>query len=281
MNNLTIPNPESLKQKKQNIKEQGIKKIHILADFDRTLTKAIVNGERVPSTISCLRNGDYISEDYAKKAHELANKYYPIEIDTQVPFEEKKQKMLEWWEAHFDLLIKSGLNKNHLKRIIKEGKIQFREGVLEFIDFLYEKNIPLIIISSSALGETIQMFLEKENRFYKNIHIITNFYKWDENENAIEIKKPIIHVANKEEIVIQKYPFFDIIKNRKNVILLGDNIEDVGMVKGFEYDNLIKIGFLNENIEEALEKYKKNFDAIITNEGNFEFVNKLIREIVK
>jgi len=63
--------------------------------------------------------------------------------------------------------------------------------------------------------------------------------------------------------------------------LLGDNLEDIGMVDGFEYDNLLKIGFLNENIEENLENYKKAFDIVILNDGSMEFVNNLLKEIIK
>ncbi len=276
MNNLIIPNPQDLEQKKQTIKEQGADKIHVLADFDRTLTKGTVNGEKIPSVISILRNGDYISKDYAKKAHELAEKYYPIEIDPTIPLEDKKGKMLEWWQAHFDLLIKSGLNKKHLRAIIEEDKIQFRDGVINFIDFLNKKNIPLIIISSSGVGDTIQMFLEKENKLYNNIHIITNTYEWDENGTAIKVKEPIIHVANKEETEVNMPE----VKGKTNVFLLGDGIGDVKMIEGFEYNVLIKIGFLNEKIEESLGQYKENFDVVITNDGDFGFVNKLMREII-
>ena len=53
----------------------------------------------------------------------------------------KKEKMNEWWTKHFDLLIKSGLNKKHLERVINEGKIQFREGVPEFLNFLHKNEI--------------------------------------------------------------------------------------------------------------------------------------------
>ena len=82
---------------------------------------------------------------------------------------------------------------------------------------------------------------------------------------------------NKDETMVKDFPeIFEAVKNRKNVILLGDNIEDVAMIDGFEYENLIKIGFLNENVEGNLELYKNNFDVIVINDGSFEFINNLI-----
>jgi hypothetical protein len=61
---------------------------------------------------------------------------------------------------------------------------------------------------------------------------------------------------------------------------LGDGVNDIDMIEGFDYDNLIKIGFLNENVEENLPEVKKNFDVIILNDGNMDFVNNLLKEIV-
>ena len=277
-----VVNQKDFDSKKAKMLEAGKVKLHILADFDRTLTKAFVNGESTPSVISELRKGDYISKEYAKKAQELADKYHPIEVDPNLSVEKKKKAMNEWWTKHFGLLIESGLNKRHIQQIIDKGKIQFRNGASEFLDLLYKNNIPLIIISSSGLGgDSIEMFLEKEGKRYSNIDIISNNYIWDENGNARGVKKPIIHVMNKDETVLRDYSFFENIKHRKNVILLGDSLGDIGMIEGFDYQNLIKIGFLNEDPEKQIAGYKKVFDVIIIHDGNFEFVNNLIKEFLK
>ena len=66
------------------------------------------------------------------------------------------------------------------------------------------------------------------------------------------------------------------IKDRKNVILLGDNIEDIAMIEGFDYNNLLKIGFLNYEVEKNLDKFKQDFDVLVLNDGEMDFVNDLI-----
>jgi len=282
MTSIVITDSEKLEKTKKIILEQGKEKIHVLADFDRTLTKAFVNDRKIPSIISVLRDEDYLSEEYSEKAKALANKYHPIEIDSSISMEEKKKAMQEWWTQHFNLLIKSGLNKKHLEEVIKDGNIQFRKGTTEFLDFLYENKIPLIIMSSTGLGgDSISMYLKKQGKLYDNVHIVSNSYEWDSKGNAVSFKEPIIHVMNKDETAIKDYKVFDLIKNRKNVLLLGDSLGDVGMITGFDYDNLIKIGFLNDKIEENLEKYKENFDIILLNDTNFDYVNKLVKEIIK
>lgn len=276
-----IINRKDLAKIKDEIRKGGANQLHVLADFDRTLTKAFVEGEKTPSIISELRSKNYLSEVYSKKAHELFERYHPIEIDLNIPKKEKNEKMYEWWKKHFELLIESGLNKTHLEKIIENGKIQFRKGTEEFLDFLHEKNIPLVIISSAGLGkESISMFLERQKRLYNNIYIISNEYEWDKSGNAVAVKEPIIHCMNKSEVSVKKLPIYQDLKKRKNILLLGDNLEDIGMVEGFDYNNLIKIGFLNENIGENLEQYKKNFDLLILYDGTFGYVNKLLKEII-
>ncbi len=279
VNEVIIANEESLEEKKKKILEDGADKFHVLADFDRTLTKAFFNEKKANTIISHLRNGNYLTEGYAKKAHELFDKYHPIEIATDVKDEEKSKKMNEWWNAHFDLLIKSGLNKSDLEKVVNDESLEFREGVVEFLKFLKEKNILLVILSSSGVGDTIPMYLEKEGILYNNIHIISNLYKWDGEENAIGVHEPIIHVMNKSEISVKNLPIYGELLKRKNVLLIGDSLGDLGMIEGFDYDNLVSVGFLNESVEENLERYKKNFDVVITDDGSFDWINKFVGEL--
>ena len=282
MEEVIISNP-NIEKIKLAIKKGGIDNLHILADFDRTLIKAFVGGENVPSLISVLYNQNYLTPEYGPKAQELHKKYHKIELDPKIPKAEKKKAMLEWWTLHFDLLIKSGLNKKDLEKIVNSDKIKFREGFSEFIDFLKKYNIPLVIMSSSGLGgDSIKMCLEREKKLYNNIFIISNSFEWDKNGKAVSVKQPIIYGMNKDETMVQDYPeVFEQIKGRKNVVLLGDSLDDVGMVAGFNYENLIKIGFLNDKVEESLESYKRTFDVVILNDGSLDFVNELLKELIK
>lgn len=276
--NIIISNSYELEEKKKKVLEAGADNFHVLADFDRTLTRAFVGRKKVPSIISVLRDYDYLDEDYSKKSKALAEHYGKIEMDNSINDKEKKKAMNKWWTKHFDLLIEKKLNKKHLEKVVNDDNIKFREEVPEFLDFLKKKNIPLVIMSSSGLGDAIPMYLEKEGMLYDNIHVISNLYKWDSKGNAIGIKQPIIHSMNKDEASIKELFIYTSLLKRKNVLLLGDSLGDLGMIKGFNYNNLISVGFLNEKIEESLDKYKKNFDVVITNDGDFSFVNNFLRE---
>ncbi len=283
MNNIIIPNSERIEEIKNNMKSEGVDKIHILADFDRTLTYSTQkNGEKIPSIISVLRDNDYLSQEYSVQAKALFAKYHPIEINPEISIQEKREAMREWWELHNKLLIQSGINRKDLERIVDSGIVRLREGAKELLDYTNQKGIPVVIMSSSGLGDAISMILEKEKSLYDNIYIITNKFKWNENGMATEIPRTVIHCMNKDEAVIKDYPkIYTAIKDKRNVILIGDSLGDLEMVTGFKYDNILKFGFLNPGEEKNRIQYEKNFDIIITNDSDIKPVKKLIEEIIR
>jgi len=248
MENIIISDNKKLEETMRKISEQGKDNFHVIADFDKTLTKAFVNNKKSPTILAQIRNGRYLTEDYAPRASALFDKYHPIEISAKIPEKEKKKKMHDWWKAHFDLLVECGMNKQVINEIINKSEIKFRQGSSEFLEKLSINKIPLIIMSAGP-GDMIKEHLKHEERLSPNIHIIADMFKFDKNGIVIGVEEPIIHSLNKHEIEVNKLPVYNELLERKNVLLLGDNLEDVGMIKGFPYENLIKIGFLNENIE--------------------------------
>lgn len=259
------------------IKSDWLQKLHVLADFDRTLTKAFSAWKIRPSLISVLRSEWYLWEDYSKKAYELFDYYNPIEINPNILLEEKKIEMTHWWNKHLDLLVASKIHTSHIEEIIKSWVIEFRPGIKRFLKFLNDNNIPIIIISANWLWtDSIEMYFKNEWFLTPNVKIISNEFYWDENGNASWYDKRVIHVFNKDETVLKDFPeVHDMIEKRTNVILLWDSLWDPGMIDGFQYDNLIKIWFLNEKIDELLENYKSVYDILLTGDNDGEFINNL------
>ena len=275
-----IANQQKLNTTTQAIQKAGANKIHVLADFDGTLTTFFANGVKSPSIVSQIRNGDYLSVDYSKKAHELFDYYAPKERDESLSFERRKAFMHEWWTRHFELIAQSGFSKAVIQRIITNSTIQFREYTKEFIDLLEINNIPLVIMSA-APGDMLIEHLKHSNLLRPNIHVIANLYEFDTAGKALKIREPIIHSLNKSDVAIHGFPAFELIRNRPNVILLGDNIGDAGMAEGFAYEHLIKIGFLNEQVEERKKEYLENFDMVLTNDTTMQPIITLLEEFMK
>lgn len=266
---------------KEKIVAGGSNKLLILSDFDRTLTYGFVNGVKTPSIISLLRDGKHLTEGYADKAVSLFNKYSPFENDSSLTKIERVQYMLEWWQTHFDLLIESGLNITDIQDIVHNNKdIKLRSALPQILDLLYDKKIPLIIYSASGCGEAIPMYFELIKRKYNNIFFVVNRFNWDNNGNAISVHEPIITTANKNGKIFDKFPeILRSIRNRSNIILLGDSLDDVEMANGLEFETILKIGLVNNVVGMKREQYSKSFDIVLEANDELGYLRDLLMEV--
>ncbi len=215
-----------------------------------------------------------LSNEFKEKLGQYYKYYGAIEINYNIDQETKEKYMIEWYEKCMNLYYEYGLTKEKLEKSIKESKLIFREGAKEFIEKTKENNIPLIILSA-GIGNVIEEFFKINNCYFNNIYIISNFIKFDENGNMKKFEDNMIHSLNKtiEGHLSQKCK--NEIKDRKSGILMGDLIDDKKMADKNNIDNIVTVGFLNN--EENLELYNKNFDVVLTkNNANFEQIEKLL-----
>ena len=278
MKNILIKDKKAFEQKLKKIKSDGKDSLHVICDFDKTLTKAFVKDQKTHTSIAQIREGCYLSEEYVKKSFALYDKYHPFEVNNKLSDEEKDKKMMGWWSSHLKLLVEEGMNRRVVVDIIKKKRILLRKGAEDFFKELHEKNIPLLIFSA-GVGDIIKGYLKSEGLLYDNMHIISNFFDYDKKEIVKGYKSKIIHSFNKDEFAIKETKHFDTIKQRKNTILIGDSLGDIDMAKGLEHDVILKIGFLNRNIEKNKNIYEKKFDAVILNDGPMDFVVSMIKDI--
>jgi cytosolic 5'-nucleotidase 3 len=278
MQDILIPDKISFEKKKKVFKDKGINELHVVSDFDKTLTKAFDHGKKVGSAIAQIRNNAYLSPEYTKEAFALFDRYNPIEINPCLSIDEKMPLMQEWWQKHLKLIVASGMKEDIIEDIVEKDYLPARKGFDGFVSFLNQNKVPFLILSS-GLGDIIKKFLEKKNLLSSNIHIISNFFDFDEKGFAKAYKGEIVHVFNKNESQVKGTNYFEKIKERKHVLLLGDSLGDLKMVGQIPFNEIIKIAFLNEKIEENFEEYKKNFDVIITNDASLDFVNFLLKEL--
>ena len=279
MSQVKIINQEKFEELKKTFAKDGFQNIHLLFDFDGTLICKFVDGKKRPFLISVFRDEGYLTSDYPEKAKALFEKYHPMENDQNLNLEERKGAMEKWWREHFELLIKSGLSKKDVEKVIKSQDLEFRQGVKEIFEMAESNKIPVLIISAGGLGEeSINIYLEDANLKKENVEIISNAFLWGEGGKAISVRKPIVHSLNKDETVLSEN-VQEKIKNRKNVILVGDNLGDISMVGDFEYDNLLKIGLLNEQDEQKEESFVENFYVVIKGDSDLDFLVDFLKEI--
>lgn len=239
--------------------------ICVLLDFDRTITSC-------NSFDSWTIAGLATEKECIKHINDLYEMYRPIEMDYNIAVDEKNKKMEEWYNSCMKLYYKYNFNRNKLKEIIEQNHLIFRDGAKEFLEFLYKRKIPVVILSA-GVGSVIEEFLKYKNCYYKNILLISNKFIYDNNGNAIKLENSLIHTMNKTSngnlTGMWKLEF----SKRPYRILIGDTIEDINMVSKEELSKTLKIAFLDDN-KENLQKYRQKFDVVLTDENaNF---NKII-----
>lgn len=253
----------------KKIKDWSEENIYILADFDRTLT--VGSSE---SSWGILSKSHLVPKKYKEERQELYNYYRSIELDEDLDYETKNKLMCEWWMKHINLFVKYQLTEEVVDKAIIDPKIMtFRDGAKDFLMHMHKKKVPVIIISA-GIGNFIEQFLIKNNCYFDNVYVISNFIKF-ESGIAVGISDDIIHSLNKNEVSFPKR-IKDQITKRSNVILLGDMIGDIRMVIENKRSNALKIGFLEDMVEENKETYENNFDIVCTDNTSFTELLKLI-----
>ncbi len=84
---------------------------------------------------------------------------------------------------------------------------------------------------------------------------------------------------NKAEVRYDSFNFYNEIEDRKNILLLGDTLDDAKMANSLNFENIIKIGWLNEDVEKNLDCYKEVFDLVLSVDSGMQKVNELLSKI--
>lgn len=236
--------------------------IHVLMDFDRTITNS--NSE---ASWGILSKSPLVSPDYVSERQDFYDYYRPIEMDECMDDDIKSKYMLEWWKKHINLFVKYKISND----IIDDASshiyaMEFRDGAREFLSDLNRRNIPVIIISA-GIGDVVKQFLIKNSCDFDNIHIVSNFLTFEDGV-ATGISGNIIHSLNKNSASIPM-SVKNLISDRPNVILFGDVCGDVKMANEEDRFNAFKIGFLDINEDENMESYKRVFDVVCTDNTTY------------
>ena len=252
------------KEKINRIK--NIKDFFIVTDFDRTLTTK--QSEPSMGIIPKFLGGKCLEERL-----KIFNHYRPIELDYTLEEELKQKYMRDWAKESFNLLSKYVTEEVVAKSLIN-ANLHLRIGVKEFLKKLNEKNIPVIIMSS-GIGNIVEGFLKKENCLYNNTVIVSNFFEFCENKVKIDLNN-IMSTSNKEYIRTPKN-VRDKIENKNAGLLFGDLVEDLKMVNKEILNKTLTFGFLDDNVEDNLEKFNNNFDIVLTENADFNIVKDILR----
>ncbi len=255
------------------INEKKIKNIslnsnnfYVIMDFDQTITTGSTDSWTI------LQNPNIMNPNFSKDSLLLYEKYGPIELDYSLDAITKSNYLKEWYLNVMDLTYSYGLSYSKLLACVKYGNMSFRDGFKDFLDCLHDYNIPVIILSA-GIGNVITQTLKLNNCFYDNVHIVSNFIKF-EDDKMLPFNDDIIHTSNKSIDKLPDYIYKEI-KNKDYILLFGDLIEDLNMVHKEDLSKTISFGFLEKNVDKNFELYKQRFDVVMTDNASFDNIKSI------
>ncbi|CAH2302599.1 7-methylguanosine phosphate-specific 5 -nucleotidase [Pelobates cultripes] len=282
LNKVTVRmrDPEKVREIIMALQKGGEQKLQVISDFDMTLSRFGYNGERCPTCYNIIDNSKIVSEDCRKKLKELFNIYYPLEIDPKRTTQEKYPLMIEWWSKAHTLLCEQKIPKEKLAQVVQESQAMLREGFQVFFDSLNRSEIPLFIFSA-GIGDVLEEIIRQAGVFYPNIKVVSNYMDFDDNGILIGFKGELIHTYNKNNTVLRDTEYFQKIKDRTNILLLGDTLGDLTMADGVaSLDNILRIGFLNDKVEEQTELFLQSYDIVLVQDETLDVVNGILKYIM-
>lgn len=270
--------------------DAGTEKTFFVLDFDRTITKCFLDtGERSLGCHDILASIPKVSWQCKRTLQILLERYYPIETDPHITNEEKSKQMVDWYSMVNALLEGQELTPDDIVSAVAQcNDFSFRSGVEELFQFAHTHGIPIIILSA-GLGNIIEEVVKqcfhkpcgKTGESWENVRVFSNNLLWS-GDGSAQFSQPILHPFNKS-LCDATADLCEFIRGRHVGILAGDGLSNLTMAIGHETTEVLKLGFLNERMDERLAKYTGDdaYDRVVLNDGGFEPILEVLRNMVK
>jgi 2-hydroxy-3-keto-5-methylthiopentenyl-1-phosphate phosphatase len=276
------------------------KNLVLVTDFDFTITKRF-NYQKNISLFSSYRFYDesLIGGDQQKILeiqNQLCNKYMKYETDASYDKSIREKKVHEFYSKSLDVYINPNFTRNSIGKMLKKLKEKFelRKYTKDLFEMLIKLGIPIIIVSGGVKEVIIDLLKKCIKNFenylsQKKIIIIANDLYFEEGKGCVGHSTDVIYAFNKSNFVKEtiKKNFPDV----KNVIVMGDHVNDYDSVQDLEItkNNIIGFGFVNikpefmedetkkEIIKKNVEDYKNIYDINLVGDSDFSYIIKLLK----
>ena len=269
MDHVLIADEVVLQGKIAQFQHAKTKQLCVVSDWDRTLTKARTEDGQDATSYSVIAHGAYLGEAYRIEMDRLYAQYRPIEISQTISHRKKQKAMQDWWMAALEMMQKYGLTEEIIEDIAAREFMRLRDGAINFFNILSDREIPLLILSA-GICNIISKFLKIRTLLTSNVTVTANKLIFDTHGAVAGFCEPVIHSFNKARHASNP---------QGCVLLLGDTIEDAQMGTDADADCVIRVGFLNESIEENRAAYLRAYDIVICNDASMAPVIELLEAL--
>ena len=263
----------------QKFKTSGKQDLLLIVDFDRTITKGEHEGKKCDSSYGVITSSPILGEDYKTKCEANDTIYYAIEIDPKLSAEEKTPYMIEWFEKNNSIMCTYKVHRTMLPTMVDEAHVVIRDEFNDMCKELCDAQVPTLIYSA-GLGDIVLEIMNKKSQLLPNMHVVSNMLNYTEDGYIDGLKGDLIHMFNKNAGALRERPLFKTLQDKHCVIVLGDMEGDADMAKGLEGVNVLKIGFLNDKVDERLPGFLAKFDIVLVNDQTMCIPHKIVSSVI-
>ena len=295
---VVVPRLRELQAKIAQLCAGGARSLTVVADFDRTITAATVDGQRGLSCHGVIECCGVLSKTYRDAMSKAYAKYRPLEVDPTLPRDAKLGYMREWYAVNHNNLVKEDLRRRHLPIAVRDAAcLALREGAATLLSELEAQSVPTLIFSAGLADVLEEVMRQKYDQRFPHLttHVVSNrmIFEADsndvssgnegksDNDRLVGFSEPLLHMFNKRFDAIGEtaYAKSVLLQKRRCVLLLGDGLGDAAMADGQPADCVIRVGFVNERVQESLAHFSKSFDVLVLNDGPMHVAIDIVRAV--
>ncbi|OQR72572.1 cytosolic 5'-nucleotidase III-like [Tropilaelaps mercedesae] len=288
-NKVHVKDAQHVQQKIDKLAADGSSRLQLLTDFDRTLSRTHYNGKPVLTSYCVYDDHNFVTPEHHRLATKLREKYYPIEISPKLTAEEKMPHMIQWFAESFDIILKAKINIRDMPAIVRRADLHLRCDTVKLCKLLAAEDVPILVFSA-GLGDVVRLSLQQQGALLPNVTVLSNFIEYDKQGVPLKFSDQLLHIYNKNAQFPPAVEYFasDRIRARSNAVLMGDSLGDCSMADGAPGISLppngnsavLRIGFLDHDVEQRLESYVKNFDIVLVDDQTMKVPLAIFRQIL-
>lgn len=280
---VVIPDRKTFDTKISAMRKDGGEELGIITDFDRTCNNSkggystSFNVLKLTDSQSHLREiGDMVYDHFRCREQDGTLTAEDLDCWWQATI-----TMFDWFRVDRKAVQEAALVRDPDN--LDELFLIPRNGLHELVLCSARQDVPFLVFSA-GLGDIIEGFFKLHGIEIPPEMVIGNRLRFDaQGKIDISNASPPITSAGKVGDVIKKLCPQNAILGRKNILLLGDSLDDPNMTEGLDCRNVLRVGYyLRGNSDtETFERFCSKYDVVICGDQDMSAVIALFDYITR
>jgi len=235
--------------KRRSIINGGLENLHVVLDFDHTLTAYLCpsgSGERCHECHDVLQHGPYQPKERRETFRAGIEKVWSDQLAGRLG------DLSEWWIRFHNEIVAHRITRDEIRDAVVASNAVLRPGAAQLLDWLRRHDVKTTIVSA-GVSTVIEEVLGREGiDLHRNVRIVANVPIFDAEGVVLGFEEPLIFSRNKSE-VLRGMGFDseeDDNRRRHNIVLAGNSVGDASCLDGMDHKHSLSFGFLHEEVRE-------------------------------